>query len=191
MKSSQSLLCLTCRHDTTRCPISGILRRCAERQQSVQSLRTMHPQSPAWHRHREGSMSLSASRRRRGEDRWYGEPRGTREKHRHRYQAQEAGGLSQHGDVAGTRTPVFLVMGINATGGQSAPHPSVVTETEHGNPVRLPQGKAHCKARREACGKRRREKAKAIPSWDWIGVELRRNITLRESGLTSLWSFVT
>ena len=29
MKSSQSLLCLTCGHDTTRCPISGILRRCA------------------------------------------------------------------------------------------------------------------------------------------------------------------
>ena len=34
-------------------------------------------------------------------------------------------GLSQKGDVAGTRTPVFLVMGINATGGQSAPNPFV------------------------------------------------------------------
>ena len=31
MKSSQSLLCLTFGHDTTRCPISGILRRCAGR----------------------------------------------------------------------------------------------------------------------------------------------------------------
>src|SRR5215510_7251417 len=30
MKSSQSLLCLTLCHDTARCPISGILRRCAE-----------------------------------------------------------------------------------------------------------------------------------------------------------------
>ena len=34
-------------------------------------------------------------------------------------------GLSQKGTVAGTRTLSFLVMGINATGGQSAPHPSV------------------------------------------------------------------
>ncbi len=31
MKSSQSLLCLALCHDTTRCPISGILRRCAGR----------------------------------------------------------------------------------------------------------------------------------------------------------------
>jgi len=31
MKSSQSLLCSTCCPDTTRCPISGILRRCAGR----------------------------------------------------------------------------------------------------------------------------------------------------------------
>src|SRR6266705_2466059 len=31
MKSSQSLLCLALSHDTTRCPISGILRRCAGR----------------------------------------------------------------------------------------------------------------------------------------------------------------
>ena len=34
-------------------------------------------------------------------------------------------GLSQKGTVAGTRTPPFLVMGMNATGGQSAPNPSV------------------------------------------------------------------
>ena len=31
MKSSQSLLCLALGHDTTRCPLSGILRRCAGR----------------------------------------------------------------------------------------------------------------------------------------------------------------
>ena len=31
MKSSQSLLCSTRCRDTTRCPISGILRRCAGR----------------------------------------------------------------------------------------------------------------------------------------------------------------
>ena len=34
-------------------------------------------------------------------------------------------GLSHNGDVAGTRTPPLLVMGINATGGQSAPYPFV------------------------------------------------------------------
>jgi hypothetical protein len=31
MKSSQSVLCTTLGYDTTRCPISGILRRCAGR----------------------------------------------------------------------------------------------------------------------------------------------------------------
>ena len=57
-------------------------------------------------------------------------------------------GLSQKGTVAGTRSPRFLVMGIYATGGQSAPTPFAVTETEHGNPVRLPPGKASRKASR-------------------------------------------
>ncbi len=57
-------------------------------------------------------------------------------------------GLSQKGTVAGTRTPRFLVMGIYATGGQSAPTPFVVTETEHGNPVRLLLGKASRKVSR-------------------------------------------
>jgi len=66
MKSSQSLLCTTLCPDTTRCPISGILRRCAGRQQLVQSLRTMNPQSSDWHHTREGMMYLSAPRRRRG-----------------------------------------------------------------------------------------------------------------------------
>ena len=47
-------------------------------------------------------------------------------------------GLGQKGTVVGTRTSPLLVMGSNATGGQSAPPPFVVTETEHGNPVRLP-----------------------------------------------------
>ena len=47
-------------------------------------------------------------------------------------------GLSQKGTVAGTRISPLLVMGNHATGGQSAPNPFLVTETEHGNPVRLP-----------------------------------------------------
>jgi hypothetical protein len=69
-------------------------------------------------------------------------------------------GLSQKGTGAGTRTPRFLVMGNNATGGQSAPLPFVVTETEPGNPVRLPPGKASRKASRQTCGHGRMEEAK-------------------------------
>ena len=57
-------------------------------------------------------------------------------------------GLSQKGTVAGTRSLPFFVMGIYATGGQSAPTPCVVTETEHGNPVCLPRGKVSRKANR-------------------------------------------
>jgi hypothetical protein len=57
-------------------------------------------------------------------------------------------GLSQKGTVAGTRIPPLLVMDMNATGGQSAPTPFVVTETEHGNPVRLPEGQVSRKASR-------------------------------------------
>ena len=74
-------------------------------------------------------------------------------------------GLSQKGTGAGTRIPPLLVMDTNATGGQSAPHPFVVTETEHGNPVRLPGGKANRKVSRQACGYGRMEEAKAILSW--------------------------
>ena len=70
-------------------------------------------------------------------------------------------GLSQKGTVAGTRIPPLLVMDTNATGGQSAPTPFVVTETEHGNPVRLPQGKVSRKASRQACGHGRTEEANA------------------------------
>jgi hypothetical protein len=70
-------------------------------------------------------------------------------------------GLGQKGTVAGTRIFPFLVMGSNATGGQSAPTPFAVTETEHGNPVCLPQGKASRKVSRQACGQRRMEEANA------------------------------
>ena len=70
-------------------------------------------------------------------------------------------GLGQKGTVAGTRIPPLLVMDTNATGGQSAPTPCVVTETKHGNPVRLPQGKAHRKVSRQACGQRKMAEANA------------------------------
>ena len=74
-------------------------------------------------------------------------------------------GLSPKGTGVGTRSLPFLVMDSNAPGGQRAPTPRIVPETEHGNPVRLPRGKAHRKASREACGKRRREEAHATLSW--------------------------
>ena len=70
-------------------------------------------------------------------------------------------GLSQKGTGAGTRIPPLLVMDTNATGGQSAPTPCVVTETEHGNPGRLPQGNVSRKASRQACGHGRTEEANA------------------------------
>jgi len=56
-------------------------------------------------------------------------------------------GLSQKGTVVGTRIPPFLVMGIPRYRWRERAYPIVVTETEHGNPVRLPRGKA----RRKAC----------------------------------------
>ena len=70
-------------------------------------------------------------------------------------------GLGHKGTGAGPRTLPLRVMGTHATGGQSAPPPFVVTATEHGNPVRLPQGKAHRKGSRQACGHGRMEEAKA------------------------------
>jgi hypothetical protein len=47
-------------------------------------------------------------------------------------------GLSQNGNGVGTRRFPCLVRGNTTLGGQSAPHSPAVTETEHGNPVRLP-----------------------------------------------------
>ena len=74
-------------------------------------------------------------------------------------------GLGQQGPGAGTRTSPCLVMGRHATGGQRAPPPCVVPATTQGNPGRLPQGTARRKARRQACGTRRRDEAQATRSW--------------------------
>ena len=57
-------------------------------------------------------------------------------------------GLSQNGTGAGTRIPPFLVMGIIRYRWIERTYPIVVTETEHGNPVRLPPGKVGRKASR-------------------------------------------
>src|SRR2546422_6954995 len=108
----------------------------------------MDPQSADWRRNREGTMSLSASRRRGARMDGMANPGERSINIVKENKPKVLEGLSQKGTVAGTWTLCFLVMGINATGGQSAPHPSAVTETEHGNPVRLPRGKASRKASR-------------------------------------------
>src|SRR5438132_10672815 len=125
----------------------------------------MDPQSADWRRNREGTMSLSAPRRRGARMDGMANPGERSINIVTDTKPKVLAGLSQKGTVAGTRTLPFLVMGSHATGGESAPHPFVVTETEHGNPVRLPQGKASRRASRQACGQRRMEEAKATLSW--------------------------
>jgi hypothetical protein len=71
-------------------------------------------------------------------------------------------GLCQNGNGVGTRRFPCLVRGNMTPGGQNTPNPFVVIETEHGNPVRLPKGKASRKANPRACGNGRMEEAKAI-----------------------------
>lgn len=77
-------------------------------------------------------------------------------------------GLSQNGNVAGTRTLVFLVMGTQryrwrerkAGPRHNLTHLFVIA-AEHGNPVYLPQGKASREASLWMCGHERMEQAKA------------------------------
>ena len=80
-------------------------------------------------------------------------------------------GLSQNGNVAGTRARLSLVMGIHATGGQSAPHPFDCdgdgTWEPRTSPAREsePQGKP--------IGVREWEdgRSECHPVMGWIGVE--------------------
>ena len=85
----------------------------------------MNPQSCDWHRNREGPMYLSAPRRRGARMDGRANPGERLINIVKEDKPKVLEGLSQNGDVAGTRTPPFLVMGIHATGGQSAPHPFV------------------------------------------------------------------
>ena len=100
-------------------------------------------------------------------------------------------GLSQQGTGAGTRTPRFLVMGSNATGGQSAPHPSVCDGDgpwqPRTSPVREsgPQGEP-IDVREGEDG---RSEGHAVMGW--IGGAPMGNSTPRESELTSIWSGIT
>ena len=109
----------------------------------------------------------------RGEDGWEGEPRGTLETHRHRKPAHGAGRLEPKGHCSGSKDSPVPCHGHHTLPVDSArlPH-AEVTETEQGNPVRLPQGKVSRKASREACGHRRMEEAKAILSWGGEGLSL-------------------
>jgi hypothetical protein len=53
-----------------------------------------------------------------------------------REQAKGASRLEPKGNVVGTGGEVFLVMGINTTGGKKGPKPShTVKQVEHGKPV--------------------------------------------------------
>jgi RNA-directed DNA polymerase len=70
------------------------------------------------------------------------------------------------------------------------PH-AYVAETEHGNPVRFPRRESEPQG--EPTGVRVEEDGRSAchPVMGWIGVEPTRNITLRASEQTSIWSFVT
>src|SRR5216683_5609295 len=71
------------------------------------------------------------------------------DKHRHRHQAKGAGRLELKGHCSGYKDSPIPCHGHHTLPVERArlTHPCV-TETEHGNPVRLPQGKASRKASR-------------------------------------------
>jgi hypothetical protein len=148
MKTSQSLLCDACNDDTTRCPIRGILRRGAGRERPGQRLRTMSPQSRDGPRTREATRSLAAPRRRRGEDGWHGDPRGTRETHRHSKPAKGAARLAPQGHCRRHKASALPCHGQHPLPVDSArlTH-AYVPGTAPGNPGRLPPGNARRKAR--------------------------------------------
>ena len=71
-------------------------------------------------------MYLSASRRRRDEDGWQGEPRGTLEKHRHRKQAKDAARLEPKGHCSGYKDSLLPCHG-----------PQRYRWTERASPIRV------------------------------------------------------
>ena len=72
----------------------------------------MNPQSPDWHRTREGPMYLSAQRRRGARMDGMANPGERSINIVKDTKPKVLAGLSQKGTVAGTRTLPFLVMGI-------------------------------------------------------------------------------
>jgi hypothetical protein len=100
-------------------------------------------------------------------------------------------GLSHKGTGAGTRRPRFLVMGRNATGGQSAPTPCVCacdgTWQPRMSPVRESEPQGEPTDVREGADGR----SEGHSVMGWRGVTPTGNITPRASGLTSIWSCLT
>src|SRR5262249_696451 len=149
------------------------------------------PQPIGWHRNREGPMYLSAPRRRGTRMDGMANPGERSINIVTENKPKVLAGLSQKGTVAGTRSPRFLVMGIDATGGQSAPHPfsddGDGTWQPRTSPVREsePQGEpTDVRAWEDG-----RSEGHAV--MEWIGVAPMGNITPRASGLTSIWSCLT
>src|SRR5712691_4532144 len=191
MKSSQSLLCTTCGHDTTRCPLSGILRRGAGRQRLVPRLRTMNPQSCDWNRHREGTMSLSAPRRRVASMDVRATPGERLRTIVTENTPKVREGLSQNGTVAGTRTPPFLVMGRHAPGGQRAPHPCVCNGDGTWEPRTSPARASGPQGQPRGVREREEGRSERHPVMGWRGGEPTRTIPPHASEQTSIWSCLT
>ena len=136
----------------------------------VQRLRTMHPQSADWHRTREGPRSLSAPRRRRGEEGWEGERRCTLDKHRHSQQAKGAARLGPQGPWSGDKDSPVPGHGHARSRWTERAYPLRRWRRRHrATPYASRAGNVSRKASRQACGQGRREEAHAILSWEGEG----------------------
>jgi hypothetical protein len=148
--------------DTTRCPISGILRRCAGRSRPVQSLRTMSPQS------RTGIETVRPRCLCQPQDGAGAGRSGMAhpcERAIHIVndnQPKGLEGLSQTWQRSGDKDWRFPCHGPSTLPVESArlTH-SLVPATAHGNPGCLPEGKASRKASPWMCGHERMATAKA------------------------------
>jgi hypothetical protein len=100
-------------------------------------------------------------------------------------------GLNQKVSGQVQRDPPSPVVVVRATGGQAEPTPSVIHPWNVVNPSSSLRGRSA--ARRSPMGRRVEDEGKSErrPITGRIGVESSDEITPRESGLTSLRSFVT
>ena len=100
-------------------------------------------------------------------------------------------GLNQNGTWPGAGASPFPCRRCRATGGQAEPKPSVIHPRNVVRPSSSLRGRPA--ARWSPMGRRVEDEGRSErhPVVGWIGVESSDKITLRQSGLTSLWSFVT
>jgi len=100
-------------------------------------------------------------------------------------------GLNQNGTWPGAGASPFPCRRCRATGEQAEPTPSVIHPWNVVSPSSSPRGRPA--ARRSPMGRRVGDEGRSErrPVIGRIGVELSSKITLRESGPTSLRSFVT